>query len=114
MADNTQPLYKRPLIKGALKSPSVRVKPPSYTERLRPKSEVSIMKQDWQSDPASEATLESTSDVGFQLNRSINESDHLQFLTTSDNDTADKVYKTTICSTAVPQPFVNPPSDLGK
>lgn len=54
MTDNPQPLLERPLIKGALKPPPVRVNPPSYTEQLRLNSEVTIMRQDWQSDPASE------------------------------------------------------------
>lgn len=58
MPDKQHPLHKRPLIKGALKSPPIRVNPPSYTEQPRPKSEVTIMKQDWQSDPSSEAALD--------------------------------------------------------
>ena len=56
MSDKLQPLPKRPLVKGALKPPAARVNPPSYTEKLRLSSEVTIMKQDWQSDPASETT----------------------------------------------------------
>lgn len=78
MPDTLQPLQKRPLIKGALKPPPIRVDPPSYAEKPRPKSEVTIMKQDWQS------------------------------------DRSNKIYRTTICSTSVPQPFVNPPSELRK
>lgn len=58
MPDKQHPLHRRPLIKGALKSPPIRVKAPSYTEQPRPKSEVTIMKQDWQSDPSSEAALD--------------------------------------------------------
>lgn len=109
MSDKLQPLQKRPLIKGALKPPLVRVNPPSYTEKLRPNSEVTIMKQDWQSDPASETTFDLSAFSIIWSSRVI----HLEFLTPSDTDTADKVYKTTTCSTSVPQPFVNPPSNLG-
>lgn len=57
MTEKPQPLLKRPLMKGALKPPPVRVNPSSYTERPRLNSEVVIMKQDWQSDPASETTF---------------------------------------------------------
>lgn len=73
------------------------------------------MKQDWQSDPASEATLGLLKVIGIQHKPSTN-AFHVKFPITSDTIAAfaDKVHRTTICSTSVSQPFVNPPSQLGK
>lgn len=113
MPDKQLPLHKRSLIKGALKSPPIRVNPPSYTEQPRPKSEVTIMKQDWQSDPSSEAALDF-----LILAKSTSRRRYFAFSSREQSDTdtslADKVYRTTICSTSVPQPFVDPPSELGR
>ncbi|KAJ0122724.1 hypothetical protein J7T55_003240 [Diaporthe amygdali] len=52
MPDTLELVPKPPLVKGPLQPPSARVKPPSYTENVRSKNEVTIMKQDWQSDPS--------------------------------------------------------------
>lgn len=113
MPDTLQPLDQRPLIKGALKPPPVQVNPSSYTEEPRPSSEVTIMKQDWQSDPASEAALDL---LILAFSKTHQPVFHVNVPTTSDTVAAlaDKIYKTTICSTSVSQPFVNPSSQLGK
>jgi hypothetical protein len=72
--DKLPPPPKRPLVKGPLKPPLGRVNPSSYTENRPSSTEVTFMKQDWQSDPASKTALEMTSWSSNVF--------HLQFLTT--------------------------------